>query len=239
MLKQLNPLEIDKIVLYDDVSHSYGLRTFPGKQFKSVTAIAATRMPPFDKTVISAKLAASSKGKYAGKSAQEIRKLWADLASLGTALHANIEAYYNGGAMPDHLGFRRAAAVLKDVLLLRPYRTELQMAAANGVAGTADMIFTTLGKLPQDGITIVDWKRTDEAPVDCRYDKCRRELQHLPAGKFWKFALQVNLYAHLLWDTCRLPTIRMLLVLLHPNGSGYDILNVPLMPEARTIYCTC
>ena len=138
--------------------------------------------------------------------------------------------------MPGHTGFCRASALLRHVMRLEPWRSELRMASANGLAGTADMIFKQAGKPTSEGVVIVDWKRTAEAPQDSKYDHCRKELSHLPAGKFWKYATQLNLYAHLLWDTCRVPTVQMLLVLLHPNGSQYDVLLVPEMPEVAAIY---
>lgn len=237
MLQRKHPLSIDSDILYDDESHAYGLRRFPGKRFESVTSVAASRMPPFNGAVISAKLAESGRGKYRGKTASEIRGMWAELATLGTALHARVETFYNGGLAPAHDGFNRAAAVLKEVLGLRPWRSELRMASAKtAMAGTADMVFTSAGKGPEDGVTIVDWKRTDTAPADSRYETCLKELSHLPGGKFWKFAVQLNLYAQLLWDTCQVPTVKMLLVLLHPSGIGYDILRVPHMPEVEAIY---
>ena len=88
----------------------------------------------------------------------------------------------------------------------------------------------------QRGVTIVDWKRTAEAPDQCRYDNCRGTMSHLPAGKFWKYAAQLNMYKHLLWDSCHIYTKTLLLVLLHPDGSSYDILSVPLMPEVEAAY---
>ena len=237
MLQARYPLPIDVDVLYDDESHTYGLRSCPGKPFKSVTAVAGMRMPPFDAAAVSSKLAASGRGAYAGKSAKEIRESWSKLAALGTALHADVETYYNGGPQPNHNGFIDAASVLKIGLNLNPWRSELRMASATtGIAGTSDMIFTTNGEPPKNGVTIVDWKRTDKAPEWCRYDTCRRELSHLPAGKFWKFAVQLNLYALLLWDTCQIPTVKMLFVLLHPNGNEYNILKVPQMPEIAAVY---
>lgn len=237
MLRHRYPLEIDKDIVYDDVSHSYGLRSRPGKPFRSVTSITSQRMPPFNASVISARLAQSNRGKYKGKSAEEIQASWKSLATMGTALHAEIELYYNGGPAPSHAGFRSAASILSDVLGLEPWRSELKMASGRtGVAGTADMIFKKRGQPVSQGVTIVDWKRTDEAPDTCKYDQCRRELAHLPAGKFWKFALQLNLYSHLLYDTCNVVASDMLLVLLHPSSSSFDILRVPTMPEASIIY---
>ena len=237
MLQAQNPLAIDDDILYDDATHSYGLRSKPGQRFRSVTEIASSRMPPFDSAVISAKLAASGRGKYKGKTAEEIQQSWKQLAALGTALHAEIEAFYNGGPEPAHSGFSCAAKVLRDDMGLEPWRAELKMAsAATSVAGTADMILKTKGASVADGVTMVDWKRTSEAPEHSKYDACRMELSHVPGGKFWKFAVQLNFYAELLWDTCGVPTTQMLVVLLHPNGKEHRILRVPRMPEVHAMY---
>lgn len=237
MLSDRYPLAIDSDIVYDDVSHSYGLRSRPGIPFTSVTAVAGSRMPQFNAAVVSAKLAQAGRGKYAGQSADAIRQSWKDAATLGTALHAEIENFYNGGVLPPHRGFLRTARMLSDVLGLEPWRSELKMASANSrIAGTADMIFKRKGRPVTDGVVIVDWKRTEEAPRFSKYDQCRRELAHLPAGKFWKFALQINLYAHLLLDTCGVVASDMFIVLLHPSGETSEILRVPSMPEAKLIY---
>lgn len=237
MLQCKHPLAIDTELRFDDDTHTYQLLSTPTQHFTSVTTVSAQWYPPFNATVISAKLAAAARGKYAGKTAAEIRKEWAEAATLGTALHADIETYYNGGAMPCHKGFVRAAALIRHVLRYVPWRSELRMAsAATGIAGTADMIFTEAGKKASDGVIIVDWKRTAEAPENCRFDQCRGILSHLPAGKYWKFAAQLNLYKHLLWDTCGVYTKQLLLVLLHPDGSRYDIVHVPEMMEIEAAY---
>ena len=55
-------------------------------------------------------------------------------------------------------------------------------------------------------------------------------------GKYWKFAAQLNLYKHLLWDTCEVYAKQLLLVLLHPDGSRYDIFHVPEMMEIQAAY---
>lgn len=237
MLHEKHPLPIDSDIVYDDYTHTYGLRSRPTVSFSSVTKVASSRFPPFNKSLVSAKLSQSTRGKYAGMTPAEIEKSWATTAKLGTQLHAEIETYYNGGALPAHQGFRKAAAMLQDVLGLRPWRTELKMASSSAkIAGTADMIFHQAFKTPAEGVIIVDWKRMEDAPDSCKYDNCSKELAHLQAGKFWKYALQLNLYAQLLWDSCKIPTVQMLLVLLHPDGTGYDVLRVPRMPEAAVIY---
>lgn len=206
-------------------------------------------MPPFRPDIISAKLARNASGKYAGMSAQEIRRAWTEAAQQGTLLHAAVEAYYNRSQhfsenaawdpaaeetaikrIVPHPDFGEVAAFFRDEMHLIPWRSELKMAdPTTRISGTADMIFVT-PEGPSAGVVIVDWKRTATAPKENKFAMCRGELAHLQAGKFWKFAMQLNLYAHLLKTTCGVPVQKLILACLNPDG-GYEIELVPFMPE--------
>ena len=236
-LAQAHPLPVDKSVKFDEAGHVYIMPEHPLVQFTSVTSVVNTLMPPFRPGIISAKLAKANKGRYAGMSAHEIRQSWSEASRLGTMLHASIEAFYNGEAKLEdvpHPDFNEIADFFSADLNLRPWRTELRMAHEElRMSGTADMIFVSPSG-PAAGVTIVDWKRTAGAPKDNDYEMCRRELAHLPAGKFWRYAAQLNLYAHLLKASCNVPTARLILVLLNPDG-GYEIQDVPFMPEMQQV----
>ena len=236
-LARKNPLPVDEAVHFDEEKHLYTMPAHPGVTFVSVTSVVNTLMPPFRPGVVSAKLATANKGRYAGMSAHEIRKSWSEAARLGTELHAGIEAFYNGEAsLQDvpHPDFNEIAEFFSNDLNLVPWRSELRMAHQDlAMSGTADMVFVSPAG-PAAGVTIVDWKRTASAPKENQYEMCRLELSHLQAGKFWRYAAQLNLYAHLLKATCGVPCARLILVLLNPDG-GYEIQEVPFMPEMQKV----
>ena len=235
-LQQQHPLPVDDAVLFRETSHQYGLRDCPTRRFTTVTQAVSRLLPPFNADLISAKLSKSTTGKYAGMSAAAIRNEWKLAAHYGTRMHAAIEDFYNGRQEVPHLpiDFCEVDTFLQSDLDLAPFRSELRMAdAASGLAGTADQIFQK--RTDPTKFVIIDWKRTAPISKSNPFENGYHELAHLPATKFMKFAMQLNLYAILFRQSCGLTAVQLLLVAMHPDN-GYEIHDVPFMPEAEAVY---
>lgn len=238
MLKKKHPLPCDDCVLFNEDAHQYVLPDYPDVRLTTITEAVALLLPRFDTTAVSTKLAKKGKGRYAGMTAASIRAEWTMAARLGTQMHKAIEDYYNGADKTTlhHLphDFVEVDDFLCKDLNLIPYRSELKMADRTSLlAGTADQIYqSTINPLH---FVIADWKRTATIPKTNPYERGLKELAHHDASKFIKFAMQLNLYALLLTQTCGLSVTRLLLVAMYPLG-GYEIHDVPFMPEARAVY---
>jgi len=101
---------------------------------------------------------------------------------------------------------------------LVPIRTEWSVfSTEHDIAGQIDALF----RCADSGrFVLVDWKRVDPMPkeTDPRWPRRGRPpLEDLPDTKFWHYALQVNIYAHLLERFYKVPVAEMRLVQIHPN----------------------
>lgn len=106
---------------------------------------------------------------------------------------------------------------------LAPLRTEWSIySTQHQIAGQIDAVFRcrSSGK-----IVLVDWKRVtdlERTPLRDLTDKTRGKygkspLENVPDTKYWHYALQVNLYSHLLSKFYRVQIGEMRLVQIHPS----------------------
>ena len=56
-------------------------------------------------------------------------------------------------------------------------------------------------------------------------------LQHLPNTKYWGYALQLNVYRHILETQYGKTVIGLFLVGLHPDLDGYQLEDVPMLRQ--------
>ena len=123
----------------------------------------------------------------------------------------------------------------------RPFRTEWRVFDEElGIAGTIDLICSR-----NDGThEFYDWKRSksliDEFGNVCKSNKFDTRaingLEHIQDCSYWHYALQQNLYKHIVEKCYGLTISAMHLVVLHPDYSSYRVINVPFMnSEIQTI----
>ena len=98
----------DRYVFFDEKPHVYSIwnpvTSKPLENLISVTTLVHTYFPKFDADEVIAKNMANwqkkPENKYYGKTAEEIKKGWADSGMIasaeGTELHKRIELFYNG-----------------------------------------------------------------------------------------------------------------------------------------------
>jgi ATP-dependent exoDNAse (exonuclease V) beta subunit len=98
-----NPHPRDKNLVFDEPTHKYNILTDMKSQYTSVTTWNHTHFPHFDADKIIAKMMKgrnwNHQNKYWGKTAENIKELWAQNAAsvsgAGTNLHFDIECFMN------------------------------------------------------------------------------------------------------------------------------------------------
>lgn len=111
---------------------------------------------------------------------------------------------------------------------LEPMRTEWSIySTKHQIAGQIDAVFR---RISTGEIVLIDWKRVaglERAPLRSERDpEAARErflkfgkapLEDLPDTKYWHYAVQVNVYAHLLRTLYKVDVAEMRLVQVHPS----------------------
>jgi hypothetical protein len=198
--------------------------------------------------------------KYYGKSAEEIEQMWSaagkDAAAAGTQMHYKIECFYNAAdvpaaAEPDttpefkyFLNFNRDC-VATDPPKLRPYRTEWTVFHEEArIAGSIDMVYEVVDSAAeqqqqQQRLAIYDWKRCREITKTNRANKFATHpaIEHIPDSNFWHYALQLNVYKHILQSKYGKTITDLYLVVLHPEAQNYQCVKLPdLQSEVAELF---
>jgi hypothetical protein len=176
--------------------------------------------------------------RYFGLSVEGIKAKWQEARDLGTAMHANIENYYNG--LPYETGSREwdlFTAFEKEFVhgKLEPFRTEwLMWCEELRMTGSADMIFryTDVEKRKPDAngkihVWLMDWKRAIDLlkpnPWQQGTKPCTQDMEDC---KISHYSLQLMLYAHFLQTYHNVVVDGMSIVGLHPSQETrikYDV----------------
>lgn len=178
-LDQKNPHVNDARIAYVDSTHMYYIDgscqwvisgTSVLKAFFSEFDPKKQSESTFASNTFSKKKGSRSYKYYGCESPQDIRACYVKARDLGTALHENIEHYFNNGereelltiheenrsAFQQFLSFRHNSIFWKD---LRPYRTEMQIFDPNlRICGQIDLLCQDLSAC--NTYVIMDWKRT-------------------------------------------------------------------------------
>lgn len=234
-LDKINAHPRDAHISFDEPTHVY---TIDGDStFKSVTTFIHDFFPHFDADSVLKKMCASPKWnthKHYGKSPEEIKEIWRkngeEAASQGTAMHLNIENYYNGVPMtasfkesPEGILFQK---YLDDHKEYKAYRTEWTVFSKKyKIAGSIDMVYED-PKNPGCHV-IADWKRSNEIKFENKWEKGKGPLSHLDNCNYWHYTLQLNIYRMLLEKYYDKVITDMFLVVLHPNNESYLKITIP------------
>lgn len=245
-LQATNAHPRDKHIEFFEDGHIYNVR---GRtDFVSCTTLVHQYQPAFDATQTIARMMRSPKwhaNKYHGMTAEAIAQHWADKGTdasrRGTLTHARIEFYYNGwdAVFPydDPIEFTTQFADFEREVVVpygyTPYRTEWCVYdEAHELAGSIDMVYQTDAANDPDKIVIYDWKRSTKlSEKENRYSQMKHPLQHLPNTKYWGYALQLNVYRHILETQYGKTVVGLFLVGLHPDLDGYQLEHVPMLRQ--------
>lgn len=231
----------DQCIQFDPIPHKYTVNGEEG--FLSVTTWLHSHFEAFDAKSISQKIVdrgAKPGSKYEGMTQEEIIASWEEngkqASADGTALHENIERFYNGvpvdpsaACLPDYQLFEAFRTQPRHQDLV-PYRTEWMVWDSDlQLAGSIDMIF-----INSDGsLSIYDWKRCKDIQKAPRWGKFSKtkSIEHIPDTNYWHYALQLNTYAAILEKSYGKTVRDMQLVVLHPRQSLPMVLSVPPLKE--------
>lgn len=164
-----------------------------------------------------------------------------DAAKLGTKLHEEIENYYNGLPSNDNLPeFQYFLDFKRRYSKMKPYRSEWRIFDEEYlIAGTVDMVYQKEG----DELYMFDWKRSAKVvdangnPKLPNFDYASGELSHLSDNSYNKYAIQQNIYKHILEKRYNKTITSMNLLILHPNFETYHWVKLPdLSKEVKYIF---
>ena len=244
-LSNLNPHARDARILFDEPSHVY---TIDGdSNYTSVTTWNHTHFTPFDADAIIRSMRAGRNwgpgNKYFGQTDDQIKQGWEDnrdaAAKAGTAMHFNIECFYNHHTVVnDSVEYGYFLNFVADFPELTAHRTEWTVFHTElRIAGSIDMVFAK----PDGTYAIYDWKRSREISKGASFGRFANKecIEHLPDSNYWHYCLQLNTYKALLEASYGIVISEMYLVCLHPdnkNGNYLRIRVVDLTEEVSELF---
>lgn len=256
-LSEKNPHERDAQITFDEEPHIYTIQGSEDKKYTSVTTWVHSYFKPFNaKEVIQAMMRNKRKWedpvaneKYYGKSAEEIEEIWKqagkEAAAKGTAMHYEIECFYNttdpttaaaaatAAAESQSIEFQYFQNFNKDFVenggSLRPYRTEWMIFHEEAqIAGSIDMVYENTDSSPTT-LSIYDWKRCKEITKTNRGGEFATNpiIEHFPNTNYWTYALQLNIYKYILQTKYGKTITDLYLIVLHPDAKNYQRIKLP------------
>lgn len=244
-LQQTNAHPRDAHIRFFEDGHIYDVKG--RRDFVSCTTLVHQFQPEFNAQRTIAKMMSNPvkwrNSKYYGMTVDAIAEHWAnngtDASRRGTLTHNRIEFYYNGwdAQFPydDPIEYTTQFATFEREVVVplgyTPYRTEwFVYDEAHELAGSIDMVYQTDAANEPDKIVIYDWKRSTKlSEKENRFSQMKHPLQHLPDTKYWGYALQLNVYRHILETQYGKTVVGLFLVGLHPELPTYQLEQVPMM----------
>lgn len=220
----------DSLITFNEVDHTYEVG---GKSLISVTTLIDNYFERFDPEVI-----ARRKARLLGIDPSVLVREWKqkgeESRQLGTELHENIERWFNGDEVKyDAPEWRYFLDFARDYNL-EPIRSEWTIYDEDyGVAGTLDFICRHNSE-----VTIFDWKRSEKlidpkTGIELRENRFHRNgfkpISHVSDTPYYRYALQVNMYAYFLSEKYGIDAKRMKLAVFHPTNSQYYVIDLPGM----------
>jgi hypothetical protein len=266
-LAQLNAHPRDAFISFEAGPHLYTIKGLESSAFTSVTTWNHSHFGHFDADAIITQMMKGAKwtqSKYYGQTREEIKAGWEtnrdEAASAGTALHYQIECYYNGASVseasvseasvseasvsdasasisqsgPEEVTKSVEYGYFKNFLKacpdLKPYRTEWMI--YHEELRLAGSIDMVYENL--DGtLMIYDWKRAKDIVKATAFMKyaVTECISHLPDTNFWHYALQLNTYKAILEEKYGKVVTRLALVCLHPTKKNYEVIILPVLTQ--------
>ena len=241
MLSEINKHERDHYISFVEEGHIYTLLSPETDEVKhpiSVTTLISKYYPHFDADKCIEKMMNSRNwpnNKYYGMTPDEIKSQWDETrdtsAKSGTAMHANIESYLNSLPVCDESDefkmFLKFWGDFQAKYSFKPYRLEWCVydelfRNGKGLCGSIDCVLSD-GK---GNIMIFDWKRSKEIKVENSYEKMNPPFDDMDNTNLSHYKLQLNVYRHILIHKYKLNVVFMMLVILHPNQTGYHTIKI-------------
>lgn len=248
----------EKKVYFDEKKHKYYYNDILIKT--SVTELINTKIfPKFDTDNVIKKLLTSQfpnkynedlKNMDYHEVELNIKKKWQELGDIarskGNLVHKQIEDYYNitmqeeegpSEAEEDSIEFKYFKQFENDYKhLYIPYKTEFTVVdSKHSIAGTIDMLY----KIKNDddkNLVIFDWKTCKDIKIiPDRYCGVSNYL-NLPNTKYWKYAVQLNIYKKILEDNYDKNVLEMYILVLNENQDTYKIYKIDPIKNIETLF---
>ncbi|MFT6716948.1 MAG: hypothetical protein ACJA0Q_001597 [Saprospiraceae bacterium] len=233
LLEKQNAHNRDLRIEFHSENHEYFI---DGKKATvSVSEIVGNFFPKFNTEFWSKK-----KARERGVPVETVLKEWADkgalAANLGTYLHEQIELFYNDQEHDDtSIEFKYFLDFTNKFTLMEAFRTEWRIFDEDlSLAGTVDIVYRN----PKTGkYFLFDWKRSEKVvdaqnrPIKPSYQYGSGPLSHLSDNSYHRYALQQNMYKHLLEKHYDIEISSTNLLVLHPNRHSYHIVPIPEMEQ--------
>jgi hypothetical protein len=244
-LKLKNPHPRDERILFDEPTHTY---TIDGNSnYTSVTTWNHGHFSAFNANEVIRNIRKGKKwgpqNKYFGMTDEQIKAMWEEnrdsAATAGTAMHLNIECFYNNNSVEDRsIEYSYFLNFVADFPELTAYRTEWTVFHEKlRIAGSIDMLFIK----PDGTYAIYDWKRSREISKSASFNKFANKtcIEHLPDSNYWHYCLQLNTYKSILESKYDIIVSEMYLICLHPenkNNNYQRIKVVDLGDEIKDLF---
>lgn len=242
-LAKKNAHKRDASITFDEGPHIYTING--DSNYTSVTTWVHSHFEPFHADTIISRMMNSpnwSKSKYFGQSVEEIKQGWEknrdEAATAGTAMHLDIEKYYNKVPVTnDSIEFHYFKNFEKAFPDLVPFRTEWMIWDVELMfAGSVDMVY-----INEDGtLSIFDWKRSKQIKktsgnwMKTSITPC---ISHLPDSNFWHYSLQLNTYKAIIERNYGFRVKDLVLICLYPENDNYQYISVPnLQKEVAELF---
>ena len=240
-LREKHPFPRESRIHFDEKSHTY---TIDGSILvqKSVTKLIHQFTHDFDPQAVVAEMRDRNswetkkleflKADGQPMSTEEILAKWSlngeVQRSRGTLVHYHIEQFLNGAQVeepwsPEFQQFQQLFCGIKEEFKI--YRTEISLFHCGlRIAGQADCLC-----LDRNGdVVIWDWKRSKKIEFDAQ-KQMKEPLAHLPDCNFYTYALQLNIYRHILVSEYGMQVSRMFLGVVHPLLSAPQVIELPVL----------
>jgi hypothetical protein len=242
--KKIKTVSQQDTIAFEDEAHIYHhpKDTTGNAQYISVTTLI-DRFFPFDiDRYIEGK--ATKENRDPNEVLEEFLKLRDEAAEKGTEMHENIEHFLIGNTHSAlSKEFNLFSKFYQEVIQrfgFEFYEAEKRILLEEfNIAGTVDAIFK---KPNSNEYILLDWKRSKKLVIDGHprkfgYGFALSELQHLDNSSFYKYALQQNIYKHILEKNYGLKISSMNLIVLHENYDNYYRVDLPdLQREIKIIF---
>jgi len=236
----------DSRIGFDPIEHKYTIDGNPDTI--SVTQLIDKFFPEFDKLYWSRRKAIERLVSLGIDQSEEnilsmqkiILKEWddkaEDAANKGTALHKEIENYYNEQPYESNtVEFQQFLSFKKRYSSMVQFRSEWRIFDEDLlVAGTIDMVYIK----PEDkSLYIFDWKRSEKVVRNDgtirndNYQFAFGELGHLGDNSFNKYCLQQNIYRAILEKRYGEKISSMNLLIMHEKFDKYHHIKIPNMDK--------
>lgn len=250
-LKNAHPR--DQHIRFVEQGHTYFIGS--DSDYTSVTTYLKILFSEFNEEEAAINAFKNNKSKnsnYKNMSIDEIKEKWTQDKNKGTVLHKACELFYNQvlpqgtphtnhellkhyQSQPSKYQYNQEDPIAFSYFMnfvihnpdLKAFRTEMLIYHEElRIAGSIDILFKN-----DDGtVSIYDWKRSNNlsSTSNCynRYGLLPF-MCHIPETKYWKYALQLNLYKFILESKYNFTVKDMFMVKMHPCEDNYVLFQIP------------